>query len=294
MSKEKETAVSQQEQTQTKATAVAKKDYGSMVVALVNERMKEGLTLPKDYNAVNAIKCSMIALTDLCDRNGRHFTEVCTPASIQTALFKMVTKGLDVSKQQGYMVIRGNQLCFDDEYFGKICQIRRIYPDWQPVPHVVYKGDVFEYGIDPETGYTKLVKHEQKLENRNPNEWVGGYIYLPTADGKRDLYVMSRYEVEAAWSQSRNTGLNVHKKFLEKMVGKTLINTGATRILNPTDSASAPIIAEPQQENENTIEDADVEVIDVTGVGEEVASDNNDNNDNSEASEQSVEELFNV
>lgn len=260
------------EKTQTAAAAtetqvaVAKKDYGSIVVDLVKARMNEGMTLPKDYNAVNAIKCSMIALSDLRDKNGRHFTEVCTPASIQTALFKMVTKGLDVSKSQGYMVIRGNQLCFDDEYFGKICQIRRLYPDWQPVTHVVYKGDKFEYGIDPETGYTKLVKHEQKLENRNPNDWVGGYIYFPTADGKRDLYVMSRYEIEAAWSQSRNGGLAVHKKFLEKMVGKTLINTGATRILNPTDS-SAVAGDVPDDGADAPVEDAEaVEVIDVTAA----------------------------
>lgn len=247
------------------AVQVAKKDYGSIVVELVKKRMDEGMTLPENYNAINAIKCTMIALSDLCDRNGRHFTEVCTPASIQTALFDMVTKGLDVSKGQGYMCIRGNKLCFDDEYFGKTCQVRRIYPNWQPSTHVVYEGDKFEYGIDPETGYMKLIKHEQKLANRDPNKWVGGYVYLPTADGNRDLYVMSRYEVEAAWSQSSNKGLTVHKKFLEKMVGKTLINSGLTLILNSSDSIAPTGV--PGDAPEAVAGDGEaVEVIDVTAT----------------------------
>lgn len=246
--------------------ALAKRDYGTAVVELVKKRMAEGLTLPEGYNAINAIKCTMITLADLHDKNGRHFTEVCTPASIQTALFKMVTKGLDVSKGQGYMSVRGNKLCFDDEYFGKTCQVQRIYRDWQPSTHVVYKGDKFEYGIDPETGYTKLIKHEQKIENRDPNNWIAGYFYRPTVDGKRDLYVMSRYEIEAAWSQSPNKGLAVHKKFLEKMVGKTLINTGLTIILNPTDSFSPVGSTDaPDDGADAPVEDAEgVEVIDVT------------------------------
>lgn len=255
--------------------AVAKQDYGSIVVALVKERLAEGLTLPKDYNAINAIKCSMIALSDLKDRTGRHFTEVCTASSIKTALFKMVTLGLDVSKSQGYMSIRGNKLCFDPEYFGSICQVRRIYPDWQPSTHVVYKNDTFEYGIDPETGYTKLIKHEQKLENRDPNNWVGGYIYLPTADGKRNLYVMSRYEIEAAWSQSPNKDQVVHKKFLEKMVGKTLINTGCKLILNPTDSSAPMVGGDAPDVPAPAVEDAEaVEVIDVSqeAVAEETVA----------------------
>lgn len=260
------------EANQTAAVAtVNNNDYGKIVLDLVKERQAEGMTLPKDYNFINAVKCSMIALSDLRDKNGRHFAEVCTPTSIKCALFKMVTKGLDVSKGQGYMTVRGNKLCFDDEYFGKICQIRRIYPNWQPVPHVVYEGDTFEYGIDAETGYTKLIKHEQKLENRNVNKWVGGYIYFPTADGKRDLYVMSKYEIEAAWSQSPNQNLTVHKKFLEKMVGKTLINTGSTRILNPTDS-TAPGAGDTPEPQEPVVEDAEaVEVIDVSESAEKAA-----------------------
>ena len=143
------------------------------------------MTFEKDYNYINAIKASMLALQETVDKNKRPALEVCTPVSIQTALFEMVTKSLDVSKKQAYFV-RGDKLCLHVSYFGHILQVKRLFPNWSPVAHVIREGDEFVYTIDPQTAKMKLVKHEQKLENID-NDFKGAYMYLPCTDGEPEL-----------------------------------------------------------------------------------------------------------
>jgi recombination protein RecT len=209
------------------------KDTGSKVIARVDELCKVGLTMPKDYNYVNAIKATMLVLKDIKDRDKRPALEVCTPESIQNALFEMTTKGVDVSKRQAYFVVRGGKLCLHVSYFGKILQVKRIYPDFNPVARVVYQGDKFSYKTDPDTGRKQLVEHEQKLENID-NDFIGAYMYLPCPDGGKDLYVMTRKQIYTAWSKSDNHNLTTHKTFPEKMVQKTIINSGCNIIINST------------------------------------------------------------
>ena len=129
-----------------------KTNVGDQVIARVNSLCEAGFNMPKDYNFVNAIKMSVLKLQDLKDKNGKSALEVCTPASIQTALFRMCCKGLNAALNQVYFIVRGNVLCDQDSYFGKVLMVKRIYPDWNPNPVVIREGDVFEYAIDPKTG----------------------------------------------------------------------------------------------------------------------------------------------
>lgn len=218
---------------ETKAVAVKSNDIGSQVIQRVDDLCKVGFALPANYNHINAIKASMLVLSELKDRNGRPFNEVCTPQSIQKALFAMAVKGLDVSRNQAYYIVRGNQLCLHESYFGKIARVKRVYPYFDPTPRVVYQGDVFEYATDIETGRMKLVKHEQKLENLD-NDFVAAYMYLPCPDGGQKLYIMTKNAIMKAWMKSSNKALTVHQEFREKMIGKTLINSGCTAIINAT------------------------------------------------------------
>ena len=221
--------------TENKTTAVAVKsnDFGSQVIQRVDDLCKVGFTLPKDYNHVNAIKASVLVLSELKDRNGRPFNEVCTPQSIQKALFSMATKGLDVSRNQAYYIVRGNQLCLHESYFGKVARVKRVYPDFDPTPRVVYQGDVFEYTTDVKTGRMQLVKHEQKIENLD-KDFVGAYMYLPCPDGGQKLYIMTKKAILQAWMKSSNKSMTVQHEFREKMIGKTIINSGCTMIINAT------------------------------------------------------------
>jgi recombination protein RecT len=206
-----------------------KTNVGDQVIARVNSLCEAGFNMPKDYNFVNAIKMSVLKLQDLKDKNGRSALEVCTPASIQTALFRMCCKGLNAALNQVYFIVRGNVLCDQDSYFGKVLMVKRIYPDWNPVPVVIREDDVFEYAINPKDGKKYVVKHEQKLENVDKG-FVGGYMYLP--DG--ELYIMSKKQIMTAWSKSSSREQTTHKQFDEKMVQKTLVNSGCNMIINST------------------------------------------------------------
>lgn len=212
------------------------KSVGDIVLSRVNEMSEAGFTLPADYNPTNAIKASMLVLQEIKDKNGKPALEVCTQASIQAALFKMLTFGEDVSKVQGYFITYGTQLQYQESYFGKVLRVRRIFPDWTPVPMLIHEGDSFEYAIDPDTGRKKVLKHEQKLENID-KPIIGGYLYIPCADGGKDLYVMTAKEIATAHSKSRSGGA-VHKQFSTKMYSKTLVSSGCNYILNSTPSQS--------------------------------------------------------
>ena len=229
------------------------KSVGDIVLSRVNEMSEAGFTLPADYNATNAIKASMLVLQEIKDKNGKPALEVCTPSSIQSALFSMVVKGLDVSKNQAYLVVYGDKLQLQESYFGKVLQVKRIFPEWEPRPNIVHEGDTFKYKVNPETGRRELVEHTQSLENLD-KPIVGGYIYLPCADGGKDLYCMTYKQICSAWSKSRSGGATA-KQFPEKMAMKTIVNSGCTMVINSTPSQSSfadnsddPNAPEPAQE----------------------------------------------
>lgn len=223
---------------ENKTTGLVKSDYGTQVIKRMDELTQVGFTVPKDYNYVNAIKASMLVLADLKDRNGKPALEVCTPVSIQQAIFKMSQKGLSAANKTCYFIVRGNELCCDESYFGKVLQVKRIYPNWEPCPRVIYEGDDFAYETDPKTGRRKLIRHEQSLASLDGN-FVGAYLYLPCADGGQDLYVMSRKMIMNAWAKSMNKSQTTHNQFTDKMASKTIINSGCNMIINSQPEYSA-------------------------------------------------------
>lgn len=222
-----------------------KTNVGDQVIARVDNLSKAGFVMPKDYQYVNAIKASMLVLQELKDKNGKPALEVCTQASVATALFEMCVRGLDASKRTCYFICRADKLCMNESYFGKVLQVKRIYPNFDPHPVVIHEGDEFVYEIDPTTGCKRLVKHVQKLENID-KDFVGAYMYLPTANGGQDLYIMSRKQILTAWSKSPSREQATHKAFSEKMVSKTIVNSGCNMIINST-----PDLAYASNEDEN-------------------------------------------
>lgn len=242
-----------------------KNNVGDQVIARINSLCEVGFTMPKDYQFVNAIKMSMLKLQDLKDKNGRPALQVCTPASVSTALFQMATKGLNAALGQAYLIVRGDQLCLQESYFGKVLMVKRIYPHWNPNPVVIREGDVFEYAIDAATGRKYVVKHEQKLENMD-KDFVGGYLYLPTGE----LYIMTKKQIIQAWSKSSSREQATHKAFSEKMVGKTLVNSGCNMIINST-----PEYQIGMDEETNMIENKlpDYEEVDEQSQAEEFVED---------------------
>lgn len=241
---------------ETKEVAVKSNDIGSQVIQRVDALREVGFMLPQGYNHVNAIKASMLVLSELKDRNGRPFNEVCSPQSIQKALYTMATKGLDVSRNQAYYIVRGNQLCLYESYYGKVARVKRVYPEFDPVVRIVYVDDVFEYTTDVKTGRMQLVKHEQKIENLD-KDFIGAYMYLPCPDGGQKLYIMTKASIIRAWMKSSNKNLTVHQEFREKMITKTVINSGCTMIINA--SPELFYAGFPMQEGDNDSDEAEEE-----------------------------------
>lgn len=259
---------------ENKALAV-KKDIGQQVIDRIDKLCEVGFTMPRDFNYINAIKSSMLALQEVKDKDGKAALEVCTPTSVQRFLFDMATKGLDVSKKQMYPIVRGNKLCGHVSYFGNILMVKRLYPDWFPVARTIREGDEFVYTIDPVTAKMKLVKHEQKLENLD-NEFVGAYVYMPCADGENELYIMTRKQILKAWSKSSSKTLQTHKDFDEKMAIRTVINSGCTKVINATpDPTNLPPDDDDMEETTEEVANSDTDFT----TFEEVNDDNSQPND---------------
>lgn len=245
------------------------RNVGDMVIERLNALAEANFTFPKDYNYVNAIKMSVLKLQELKDKNGKTALEVCTPESVQSALFKMSTKGLNLAYNQAYAIVRGNVLCIDPSYFGNVLMVKRIFPDWEPMPHSIREGDEYVTEVDPVTSKKKLVKHIQKLENLD-NDFIGGYILLPSKDGVPYLYEMTKKQILTAWSKSSSVNQGVHKTFSEKMVGKTLVNSGCTMIINSTPELQAFEDVDNEVEGQLTqIESKIGEVVDFEEVKDE-------------------------
>lgn len=216
-------------------TAITKVNAGDRAIAKINDLVSTGFSLPVGYNHVNAIKSSIMTLSEMRDRDGKLVLDTCTGSSIYGALLDMAQRGLDVSKGQGYFCKRGDKLTFQKEYHGTTTLIQRLFPNYTPVPRVIYTGDEFEYETDPQTGRRRLLKHVQKIENMD-NEFVGAYLYIPCRDGGMDLYTMTRKMIMEAWAQSSNKSLSVHKRFVDKMVCKTIINSALQPLVSSSDS----------------------------------------------------------
>lgn len=252
-----------------KKIAALRANIGDQVIGRLNELAQANFNFPKDYNYVNAIKMSVLKLQELKDKDKRPALEVCTAASIQSELFKMAAKGLNLAYNQAYAVVRGNQLCIDPGYFGNVLMVKRIFPDWEPMPHSIREGDEYVTEVDPKTGKKKLVKHVQKLENLD-KPFIGGYIYLPSKDGEMYLYEMTRKQILTAWSKSSSKEQSVHKQFDEKMLGKTLVNSGCTMIINSTPELKA-FDEEENSEERNLLTSSSIgEVVDYEEVVDEV------------------------
>lgn len=250
-------------------------NVGDQVIARINQLCETGFTMPKDYNWVNAIKMSMLKLQDVKDRAGKPALQVCKPNSVTSSLFKMATQGLNLALNQCYFIVYGDELVMQPSYFGKVLQVKRIFPDWEPYARTIREGDVFEFEIDPKNGHKHLIKHEQTLETMD-KPFIGAYVILPTKEGDGDLYVMTKKQIVSAWAKSSSKEHATANQFDEKMATKTVINSGCNMIINSTPSYYAgefdkddPNAPEEQSQPETImIEDVNIDTGEVQNLDE--------------------------
>lgn len=262
--------------------AIIQKDITDAVNSKLGELQKEGLVVPPNYNASNALKSAFFKLQEVRDKSGKPALEVCTRESIANALLDMVVQGLSPAKTQCYFVVYGNKLQMQRSYFGTQAVLKRLSEVKDIWANVIYQDDEFDY--ENFRGRERLISHKTKLENRD-KEIVGAYAVILTADDEEILTVMTRKEIETAWGQSK-TGQAVHKKFPQEMAKRTVINRAAKAFINTSDDSDLLIDAinrttENEYENERkditpdteTIKEieqnANAEVIDIQPIEEE-------------------------
>lgn len=213
--------------------AIIQKDITDDVNRSLTRLQDDGLILPPNYNASNALKSAFFKLQEVQDKDGKPALEVCTRESVANALLDMVVQGLSPAKTQCYFIVYGSKLKLNRSYFGTQAVLKRLSNVKDIWANVIYKGDVFEYEVDG--GREKLVKHETKFENRD-NEILGVYAVVKSVEDEKILTIMTKKEVDASWSQSK-TSQSVHKKFPQEMAKRTVINRAAKAYINTSDDS---------------------------------------------------------
>lgn len=216
----------------TENTQVVEKKTNKFTEATVNNvltRIAEiqatgEIVLPADYVPENAVRAAWLMLPGIVDRSGNPALEVCTKESICNAFLDMVTSGLSVAKKQGYFVVYGNKLQFDQSYIGDIAIAKRVANVKEVNAVTVYKDDVFEYQVDFSTGRKKVTRHEQKLENIDLTKIVGAYAIVTYNDGSSDSEIMTIDQIKTSWAMGGSKGNSkAHINFPDQMCEKTVI-----------------------------------------------------------------------
>jgi len=223
----------------TNQLAIIQKDITDSVNNKLGELQKEGLVIPQNYNASNALKSAFFKLQEVKDKSGRPALEVCTKDSIANSLLDMTVQGLSPAKTQCYFVVYGTQLQLQRSYFGTQTVLKRLSDVKDIWANVIYKDDVFEY--ENYHGRERLLSHKTSFENRD-KDILGAYAIVQTTEGEEILTVMTKKEIETSWGQSK-TSQSVHKKFPQEMAKRTVINRAAKAFVNTSDDSDLLIEA---------------------------------------------------
>lgn len=222
-----------------KPVNVAKKeqDVSALVLKKIQSYTGTGeIQMPPNYSPENALKGAWIILQEQKGRDGKLVVETCTNQSIAQALFKMCMEGLSAIKGQGYFIPYGDQLTWVRDYNGSRALAKRVAGVEDVPANVVFEGDDFQYGVDPDTGYQYLIKHIPSPDNRDMSKIKGAYAIVIYSNGKKNLEYMTMEEIRQAWNQGATKGQSpAHKNFPQEMAKKTVINRACKSPINSSD-----------------------------------------------------------
>lgn len=211
------------------------RELTDQVAGRLEDLKDEGLALPTNYSAQNALKAAYLRLQDVKDRQGRPALTVCSQSSIANALLDMAIQGLSPAKNQCYFIVYGNELQMQRSYFGTIAALKRLDSVEDIDAQVVHRGDKFEIGAD-EFCRTIVTKFEPSFTNLD-KELIGAFAFIKLANGRVDFTVMTKAQIDTSWAQSRNRQANVQKKFSDEMAKRTVLNRAAKMFINTSDDS---------------------------------------------------------
>ncbi len=176
-----------------------------------------------------------LRLSETKDKTGRPAIEVCTKESVMQVAQEVIVKKLDLMKNQGALIVRGNKLMLQSQYQGNVARALELNPFLSHFNFVpIYKNDKVEMEIGKDGSYG-IKNHSTSFANIGNNNIIGGYVRAIKKDGSVYMTeVMTMEQIKISWSKSSNSSLSVHKEFPLKMVRKTILNSLCSWLINTT------------------------------------------------------------
>lgn len=176
-----------------------------------------------------------LKLSEVKDKAGRKALDVCTKESIMQVAQEIIIKGLDLTKNQGALLVRGDKLILQSQYQGNVTRALELNPFLDHFNFVpIYKADKVEVKILPD-GKINIATHETCFSNIGNANLIGGYVRAVKKDGSVYMTeIMTMEQIKIAWSKSSNPSQDVHKQFPIKMVRKTILNSICSWLINTT------------------------------------------------------------
>ena len=252
--------------TQTTAAGQLKKFQEETINAVLMQVKsldeKGGLHLPADYSPGNALKSAWLILLEAVDSDKKPVLETCSKESICNAMLDMTVQGLNPMKKQCAFIPYKGKLQMQPEYHGNIALARRFGKVKHVRANCIYHGDDFEYTIDAETGLTKIVRHEQKMENIDINKILGAYAHIIQEDGTVHIEIMTKLQIQTAWNMGHGGGATkAHKNFTDQMCMKTVINRGCKLFISTSNDGGLV----EDREYEETVHEEKEETVAIKG-----------------------------
>ena len=249
---------------------VAQQQKSTKLTDLVLDRVKQmqntqDLSLPKNYNASNALNAAFLELQKVQDRNHRPALEVCSHDSIVKSLLDMTLQGLSPAKDQCYFIVYGNELQMQRSYFGTVAAVKRLDGVKKVRAEVVHEKDDFEIGANEDMELV-VKRFVPKFENQD-NQIIGAFAMIKTDEGT-DFTVMTKKEINQSWAQTRQKNNKVQQNFSQEMAKRTVLNRAAKMFINTSDDSDLLTGAI----NDTTSNEYDDERRDVTPVEDEKQS----------------------
>lgn len=249
---------------------VAQQHKPTKLTDLVLDRVKQmqdtqDLSLPKNYNASNALNAAFLELQKVQDRNHRPALEVCSHDSIVKSLLDMTLQGLSPAKDQCYFIVYGRELQMQRSYFGTVAAVKRLDGVKKVRAEVVHEKDDFEIGANEDMELV-VKRFVPKFENQD-NQIIGAFAMIKTDEGT-DFTVMTKKEIDQSWAQTRQKNNKVQQNFSQEMAKRTVLNRAAKMFINTSDDSDLLTGAI----NDTTSNEYDDERRDVTPVEDEKQS----------------------
>ncbi|MEE6659033.1 RecT family recombinase [Limosilactobacillus pontis] len=218
---------------------VAKQQTKPKLTDIVLERINQmkttqDLSLPRHYNASNALNAAFLELQKVQDRNHRPALEACTRDSIVKSLLDMTLQGLSPAKDQCYFIVYGNELQMQRSYFGTVAAVKRLDGVEKVRAEVVHQDDGFEIGSNEDMELV-VKKFNPSFENQD-KPIVGAFAIIKTDKGT-DFTVMTKKEIDQSWAQTRQKNNKVQRNFSQEMAKRTVLNRAAKMFINTSDDS---------------------------------------------------------